>query len=174
MTMNHADAPREALDALEQVLRMQREGYDQLLEALQRKREMIRCARLERVGEIAQIELTMLERLHELDVRREAAIEAVCSGLGIQGEEATVSRIAGALDEEPAARLVALAEELRTSIERARKESSLIKTAGEALARHMAGVMQSVRGVLASAGIYGNQGRITTGIEQVSALDVSS
>ena len=163
-----------ALDALEQVLRVQREGYGRLLEALYRKREAIKCAELERVGEIAKVELTMLERLHELDVRREAAIEGICSIIGIEFEGVTVSAIAQAIDEQRGVRLLALADELRTSIERARSESSIIKTAGEALARHMAGVMQSVRGVLANAGIYGNQGRITTGIEQVSGLDVSS
>ena len=159
---------------LENVLRMQIEGYSRLLVALERKRDVIKSAQLERVGDIAQVELKILERLHELDQRREAVIAEILVALGLEGQDATVSRISSELDEDSAARLTALAVDLRDRIEQARKESSVIRTAGEALSRHMAGVMQSVRGVLASAGIYGNQGQITNGVEQVSSIDVSS
>ena len=173
MNQSNNDVSR-FLKELENVLRMQIDGYARLLVALDRKREVIKLAQLDRVGGIAEMELKILERLHELDQRREAVIVDVIRALGIEGQEASVSTICGSLSEEAAARLLALASELRQNIEQARKESSVVRSAGEALSKHMAGVMQSVRGVLASAGIYGNQGQLTGGVARASGLDVSS
>ena len=46
----------QALSSLEEVMRIQSEGYQRLMVALERKREAIRVAELERVPEIADVE----------------------------------------------------------------------------------------------------------------------
>ena len=171
--MNQSEVNR-LVSELEDVLRTQVDGYGRLLVALDRKREVIKLAELERVRGIAEIELKILERLNELDQRREFLMNDILSMLGLEGQDRTVSTISSRLNDEQAARLSALAAELKKRVEQAQKESSIVRSAGEALSKHMAGVMQSVRGVLASAGVYGNQGQLTTGAMSASGLDVSS
>lgn len=171
--MNQSEVNR-LVSELEDVLRTQVDGYGRLLVALDRKREVIKLAQLDRVRGVAEIELKILERLNELDQRREVLMNEILSMLGLDGQERTVSTISSRLDDEQAARLSVLAAELKKRVEQAQKESSIVRCAGEALSKHMAGVMQSVRGVLASAGVYGNQGQLTTGVMSASGLDVSS
>lgn len=163
-----------ALSNLEEVMRIQSEGYQRLMVALERKREAIRIAELERVPEIAEVEGKIVDRLAELDVQRGTQVAALAEALGIAAEGVTISLICKQLNQEDAARLAALAVQLRTRLEKTRKESSIIRAAGDALARHMAGVVQSVTGALSGTGIYGSRGQIATGVALARGLDVRS
>ena len=164
----------QALSNLEEVMRIQSEGYQRLLVALERKREAIRVAELERVPEIAEVEGKIVDRLAELDVQRGMQVAALAEVLGLSSEGVTISMICEELEEEDAARLAALAMQLRNRLEQTRKESSIIRAAGDALARHMAGVVQSVTGALSGTGIYGSRGQIATGVALARGLDVRS
>ena len=163
-----------AVSALEETLRTQADGYQRLLVALERKREAIKNAELDRVPGIAEVEREILNRLEQLDQRREERVAALAGLIGLPVKEISVSRICEELDAEAAARVSGLARILRERLERSRKESSVIRVAGEALARHMAGVVQSVTGALAGARIYGSRGKISNGVALVRGLDVSS
>lgn len=158
--------------ALEDILRAQSDTYGELIDAFALKREAIRTAKLDQVPSIAEHEARLIERLTTLDVQREEAAKAVSSELGI--ERADVSTICAALPKEDSIRLASLAATLREQIGIAKRESSIVRAAGEALSLHMAGVMQSVRGVLATAGVYGRAGTLRTGVASMSGLDVSS
>ncbi len=159
---------------LENILRMQVDGYGRLCSALERKRESIARAELDQVPEIAEVEQQIIDRISDLDARREAEITKVCAVLNLKRDGVLMSDIISAINEEDGVRLEALVTTLRKMIEKARTESSVIRIAGEALSRHMAGVVQSVRGVLAGARIYGSQGQITTGVATAGGLDMSS
>ena len=158
--------------SLEDIVRAQAETYGELVEAIALKREAIRTAKLDHVPAIAEHEATLIERLRELDINRMKEADKLCKKLGI--EDGTVSSIVEALPKEEGERLASLAAMLCDRIETAKRESSNVRAAGEALSMHMAGVMQSVRGVLATAGVYGRQGNLRTGVTTMSGLDVSS
>lgn len=158
--------------ALETVIRAQVELYAELIEAIGVKREAIRTARLDDVPSIADHESNIIERLRELDEQRTAEAKGLRSRLGI--EDNSIGAFAAALPKEEGDRLLSLAAVLRESIDNAKRESSIVRAAGETLSMHMAGVMQSVRGVLATAGVYGRQGSLRTGVATASGLDVSS
>ena len=172
--MSSNDQSTPSIVQLEQILRMQVEGYGRLCSALERKRQAIALAQLDRVPEIAEVEHEIINRLSDLDARREAEITKVCVALNLQRDGVLMSTIISAIDKEDGDRLETLVTTLREAIEKARTQSSVIRTAGEALSRHMAGVVQSVRGVLAGARIYGSQGQITTGVATAGGLDMSS
>ena len=163
-----------AVAALEETLRIQADGYQRLLLALERKREAIKNAHLDRVPEIADAEREILNRLEQLDQQREERVAALADQLELPVGDISVSGICERLDEDIATRITGLAAILRERLERSRKESSVIRVAGEALARHMAGVVQSVTGALAGAGIYGSRGTISNGVALARGLDVSS
>jgi hypothetical protein len=172
--MSTTNQSSPSIAQLEHILRTQVEGYGRLCSALDRKRAAIALAQLDRVPEIAQVEHQIIDRLSDLDARREAEITNVCVALNLEREGVLMSTIIAALTKEDGERLETLVATLREVIEKARTESSVIRTAGEALSRHMAGVVQSVRGVLAGAHIYGSRGQITTGVATAGGLDMSS
>ena len=174
MTMRNQRQVDAAVEALEEILRTQAEGYEQLLVALDRKREAIRLAQLDRVPGIAEIERQILERLQQLDAEREQRVAKAAETLGCSLERISVSTICRELEPDVANRVTGLAAVLRERLERSRKESSVIRAAGDALARHMAGVVQSVTGALSGARIYGSRGTLSNGVALVRGLDVSS
>ena len=163
-----------AVAALEEILRTQNEGYERLLVSLERKREAIKLAQLDRVPEISEVECRILERLQELDGVREERVATVAEALGLPLETISVSKICEAIEPDAAARISGRAAVLREQLEESRKKSSVIRVAGDALARHMAGVVQSVTGALSGARIYGSRGTLSNGVAIVRGLDVSS
>ena len=86
----------------------------------------------------------------------------------------SVSAIAAVLPIAAADRLEVRAAELRELVERSRREQSLLKSAGEALARHMAGIVQSVTGALSGTGVYGRRGRLREGAPLAAGIDLTS
>lgn len=158
--------------SLETIIRAQTELYAELVEAMGVKREAIRTARLDDVPAIAEHETNVIGQLRKLDEQRTNEAKRLSARLEIEG--GSISAIAAALPQEDGDRLLSLAAVLRESIDTAKRESSIVRAAGEALSMHMAGVMQSVRGVLATAGVYGRQGSLRTGVATASGLDVSS
>ncbi|MCP4833153.1 MAG: flagellar protein FlgN [Phycisphaera sp.] len=162
-----------ALRGLQEILDTQSEGYRRLLSTIERQREAVRTADLALVPEIAEVQRKIVERLAVLDGRREVAGRALATEMGIDPESG-VSAIAALLPIAAADRLEVRAAELRGLVEQARREQSLLKSAGEALAKHMAGIVQSVTGALSGTGVYGRRGRLREGAPLVAGLDLTS
>ena len=158
----------ELLKALQEVLDTQAEGYRRLLVSIERQREAIRVADLEAIPGISEVQGKIVERLRTLDQRREEAGRALAESMGID-PESSVSALAAAAD-----RLEARAAELRELLDRSRSEQSLLKSAGDALARHMAGIVQSVTGALSGTGVYGRRGRLRDGAALATGIDLTS
>ena len=162
-----------ALRSLQEILDTQSEGYRRLLATIERQRDAVRTADLAVVPEIAEVQRKIVGRLAVLDERREVAGRALATAMGID-PESSVSSIATHLPITAADRLEVRAAELRGLVEQARREQSLLKSAGEALAKHMAGIVQSVTGALSGTGVYGRRGRLREGAPLVAGLDLTS
>lgn len=162
-----------AARGLQEILDTQAEGYRRLLQSIDRQRDAIRAADLAAVPTIAGVQEKIIERLRALDERREAAGRSLATSLGLD-PESTISAIVAGLPEEIGARLEARAAELRDLVVRARREQSVVKAAGDALSRHMAGIVQSVAGALSGTGVYGRRGRLRDGVPVVAGLDLTS
>ena len=162
-----------ALRGLQDILDTQAEGYRRLLTTIDRQREAIRNADLSSVPEIAEVQRKIVGRLQALDEKREVAGRELATAMGIDPDSG-VSAIAAVLPTAAADRLEVRAAELRDLVERSRREQSLLKSAGEALARHMAGIVQSVTGALSGTGVYGRRGRLREGAPLVAGLDLTS
>ena len=163
----------ELLKALQEVLDTQAEGYRRLLVSIERQREAIRVADLEAIPGISEVQGKIVERLGTLDQRREEAGRALAESMGID-PESSVSALAAVLPIAAADRLEARAAELRELLDRSRSEQSLLKSAGDALARHMAGIVQSVTGALSGTGVYGRRGRLRDGASLATGIDLTS
>ena len=98
---------------------------------------------------------------------------AYTRALGLDPESA-LTAIVERLPEAEGTRLAARAAELRELVHRSRREQSVVKAAGDALSRHMAGIVQSVSGALSGTGVYGRRGRLRDGVPVVAGLDLTS
>ncbi|MDA0296407.1 MAG: flagellar protein FlgN [Planctomycetota bacterium] len=161
------------LRGLEETLSTQVEGYRRFLEAIARKRDAIRRADLARVPDIAAVEEKIIDRLHRLDLQREQQGRQLAASLGLDSESA-ISGIVDALGGERGTKLAVLAAQLRGLVDQAKKENSVVRSATESLARHMAGIVQSVTGALSGTGVYGRQGRLRDGTALASGLDLTT
>ena len=158
---------------LEATLATQTEGYRRFLETIARKRDAIRNAELARLPEIAAIEEQIVDRLERLDHRRTAEARRLAEALGID-PESTVSEVVAAVGEADGSKLAVLATQLRELVERTKREHSVVRAAADSLARHMAGIVQSVTGALSGTGVYGRQGRLRDGSSLAAGLDLTT
>ncbi|MHC4247068.1 MAG: flagellar protein FlgN, partial [Planctomycetota bacterium] len=132
---------------LEATLSTQIEGYRRFLETIGRKRDAIKNAQLDRVPEIAAIEEQIVHRLERLDRRRTTEARRLAEAVGVD-PDATISEVVAAIEETDGSKLAVLATQLRELVERAKREHSVVRAAADSLARHMAGIVQSVTGAL--------------------------
>ena len=173
MSRPNTDHVTVATRALQEILDTQAEGYRRLVQSIERQREAIRAADLAAVPAIAEVQEKIVERLRQLDERRETAGRALAQALGLDPESA-LTAIVERLPEAEGTRLAARAAELRELVHRSRREQSVVKAAGDALSRHMAGIVQSVSGALSGTGVYGRRGRLRDGVPVVAGLDLTS
>jgi hypothetical protein len=68
---------------------------------------------------------------------------------------------------------MAMADRLRSLIERVQREHRAIRSASETLGEHMRGLIQQVRGRLSCAGTYGRGGSVEAGGRVYSSVDVT-
>lgn len=173
MSRPNTDIVALAARTLQEILDTQAEGYRRLLQSIERQRDAIRAADLASVPTIAGVQEKIVQRLRQLDDRRETAGRALAQAIGID-VESTITDIVPHLPEADGARLQARAAELRDLVLRSRREQTVVKAAGDALARHMAGIVQSVTGALSGTGVYGRRGRLRDGVPVVAGLDLTT
>ncbi len=162
-----------AIADLQGILDTQAEGYRRLLVSIDRQRDAIRQADLAAVPTIAEVQQKIVDRLRTLDQRREVAGRELAIALGLD-PESTLRAMLESIPADVGDRLSVRAAELRDLVERARHEQSVVKTAGDALARHMAGLVQSVAGTLSGTGVYGRRGMLRDGAPVVAGIDVTT
>jgi hypothetical protein len=172
-------APTTSIDQrvarLEQILVAQIEGHRRLMPLLDRKRDALRLADIERLTAACVDEQHITHRLGELEKHRLTLVGEITAAVEPDATAPlTVSRIAEVAGEPAGTTLLASAARLRELVEEARRQSSVLRRAAETLGRHIAGVRQTVHSALSQARVYGRAGRITTGDVVHSALDIRS
>ncbi len=176
------DAPRQAdgrvanaLGRLEEILQEQLRAYGQLLDYLGRKREAVRTADMELMTAICEKENGIAQRLAELEKGRLSLVGVLTEALAPAAQAPlTMPRIAESIEEPARGRLLALAAQLRSAVQETRRASSVVRMAAEALARHMAGIRQTVQTVMSRAQVYGRRGQIAAGEQAQFCVDVKS
>ncbi|MHC4991077.1 MAG: flagellar protein FlgN [Planctomycetota bacterium] len=162
-----------SLDALEGLLREELDDHRSLLETLDRQREAIRVADASALGECAEKEQQILQLLRARERHRSRLVEQLRNELGGEAP-ATISSLADHAEEPLRTRLLSVAAELREAVARARRESSIVRAAAEALTRHLGGLLQSMQAAVGSAGVYGRRGRIDTASPLACSVDLRS
>ena len=115
-----------------------------------------------------------MRRLLRAVAARDAGVAPdLAEALGID-PESTVSEVVAAVGEADGSKLAVLATQLRELVERTKREHSVVRAAADSLARHMAGIVQSVTGALSGTGVYGRQGRLRDGSSLAAGLDLTT
>lgn len=162
-------------DALEKLMRALVDEHARLLQILHKKKEAVRHARIAAVTALCDEERRMLQRISEIERHRGELTRRAGAMLGVSaGEPVTISRIAEAIAEPESGKLKHTAAQLREAVLGVRHESSVVRAAAEALARHMSGIMQTVYSALSRAGVYGRKGHLAVGAQLESSVDVKS
>lgn len=169
-----ADLERFAA-ALERILCLQLEAQRRVTDFIARKQDAVRRAQIKTVAAICEQEQPVVRRLGELETQRKELIGQLTAALGnAAGGPLTVSQIAAAIGDPAGARLISLAHELKQMITTAQRSSSILRVAAEALARHMAGVMQVVGSAMSGAHVYGRKGQVALGAPVQFSIDLKS
>ena len=164
-----------AADELQEAMAAQLEDHQRLLRCIERKEAAIRSADIEAVTRICQEENGIAQRLGELEKQRLGLVGRITESLHPGAETPlTVSAIAEAIDDPARTRLLALGEQLRATVGQVRRASSVVRSAAEALSRHMTGIRQTVESALSRAGVYGKRGRIALGAQLQFSVDIKS
>ena len=173
-TTDRTDLRREVA-LLEENLRRQLESHRKLLTYIERTREAVRQADMQQIRSICEEQNTVAQYLGELEKVRLILVGRLTERLDPDAERpVSLSRIAAELDEPAGGRFAALAAQLKNTVEDVRKTSTVVRTATDALARHMSGLMQTVQSALGRATIYGRLGRLETGQQNQFCLDIKS
>ncbi|MHC4320223.1 MAG: flagellar export chaperone FlgN [Planctomycetota bacterium] len=147
-----AVVPDDEIALLERILRGQLDDHKRMLDCIERNREAVRNADMEAIKLVCQDQNSLAQHLAELEKVRLTAVGRLTESL--QPQAATplsVSQIAEAVGEPAGPRLTALADQLRATVQEVRRASTVVRTAADALARHMSGLMQTVHSALTRA-----------------------
>ena len=150
---------RRDIRLLEETLRRQLEAHKQLLACVERNREAVRQADMQQIRSVCEEQNTVAQGLAELEKVRLTLVGRLTERLEPDAQQpVSLGRIAAELDEPAGGRFQALAAQLKQTVEEVRKASAVVRTAADALARHMSGRMQTVQSVLARAPGAGARG----------------
>lgn len=166
---------RREVTLLEENLRRQIETHRKLLDCIGRTREAVRVADMRRIRSICEEQNAVAQELAELEKVRLMLVGRLTERLEPDAERpVSLSRIAAELDEPAGGRFRTLATQLRSTVDEVRKASAVVRTATDALSRHMSGLLQSVQSAIGHATVYGRRGRLETGEQNQFCVDIRS
>ncbi len=164
------------MQAMEKLLNAHIDEHEQLLACMEHKAQAIRYARIESVTELVKQEQAIVQRMNEIERHRLALARKMTRMIDPDASEALpLSEIAKAVENEVMCkRVLDLADTLRTLVDHVRRQSSILRNAAESLAKHMAGVMQTMQSALSRAGVYGQRGHVAVGTQLEFNIDIKS
>ena len=164
----------EGFRRLEELLDTQCGHYRKVKELVDSQREALRVADVSALASASNAERELLDAIGRLDSRRVELVDAIASELGLtQPVKPTLSDLlehSGPIR----SRLVRIADELRQLIAKTRSASGVVRTAAEALARHMQGIVQSVEIGIGRTGIYERSGRLVSALPRHTSINIRS
>ncbi|MHC4218133.1 MAG: flagellar export chaperone FlgN [Planctomycetota bacterium] len=165
----------DELTVLEQLLLRQLEDHKRMLVCLEQNREAVRRADMDAIKQVCQEQNSIAQRLAELEKSRLVVVGRMTQRLQPQAAAPlSMQQIAEAVGEPAGDRLAGLAGQLRASVEEVRKASAVVRKAGDALARHMSGLMQTVHSALTRARVYSRRGQLATSDQCRFSVDVTT
>jgi len=163
------------LAELEEILRAQVALHDRVEASLAARREAVRRARIDELAALCGQEQSLLGQLSALEKARLTVMARVAGAIGPPESGAlSIESVAEAAAPEQRERLLALRDDLRVRAARARRESTVVRAAMDALNRHMVGVLQTVRSALSGARVYERRGQVALGAQLDFSVDVRS
>jgi hypothetical protein len=130
---------------------------------------------MDAIKSVCQEQNRLAQQLAELEKSRLTVVGRLTESLHPQAAAPlSLNQIAEAAGEPAGDRLTALAGQLRAAVQEVKRASTVVRTAADALARHMSGLMQTVHSALTRARVYGRRGRLDTGAQSRFAIDVTS
>ncbi|MHC4910346.1 MAG: flagellar protein FlgN [Planctomycetota bacterium] len=175
MTMLGREDVARAFTALQKLLAAQLEVQQQLISALEEKREAVRTADIGALEAASLREDTLLRRLQDLEGKRRTLVGGLSQAVS-PGCEAplTLSELIALADEAVRGRLEELAAEMRATAASVRRQSAILRQASDALGRHLGGILQTMHSALSRAGVYGNRGTVAYSAPLDASLDLQS
>ncbi len=156
-------------------LREQHDLHQRMLAELQAKREALRTADMEGVFEISEREQRIVSRMAQLEQTRIGLISTIMPAHAKQSDpQPTVSELVPYLSVKARSEVEALQDSLRDRVRKVRELSAVIRSAGEMLHQHIAGVVQSMQRAFSDAGVYERRGVVATGQRLASTIDIRS
>jgi hypothetical protein len=167
--------PDNELIMLERILVRQLDGHKRMLGCIERNREAVRHADMDTIKRVCQEQNRLAQQLAELEKSRLTVVGRLTESLQPQAAAPlSLVQIAEAAGAPAGDRLTALAAQLRAAVQEVRQASTVVRTAADALARHMSGLMQTVHSALTRARVYSRRGRLATGTQSRFSIDVTS
>ncbi len=160
------------IEALEHVLRELLAEHRTLVELAQRHRDALRAANGAEVTAISLERDRVNARLVALNGERQSITAKLAAALGTPNPPVTVRTVIQSLAPDRSARLLGLADELRSAIEDSRREHSILRDATAAFAGHLGGVLSRAVEMCAPARTYTAAGRMAVTATLPGALDV--
>jgi hypothetical protein len=166
------------VQALERLLRAQLDGYTRLLVVIDRQREAIRTADPRGLDLAAREQETLVRTLSGIDGQRTQLLAALRRRVEARGatQAPTLTRMLDHPDvnDDQRQRVLALAADLRQRVQASQRSGGIVRDAANALARHMAGIQQTVHSALNRARLYERRGRLNLGSAVPATLDMKT
>lgn len=163
------------LDQLEEVMRGQIAGFEQLGERLTAKRQAIAAADLEAIARLCNDAHHISRSLAQLETCRLTLVGQLTEHVNPRAATPlTVSEMTTMVTTERGTRLRSLADALRHDLGRVRDISGVVRDAAESLAEHMAGLVQSLVAALSKTGVYCRRGEVATAQQERHAIDLKT
>jgi hypothetical protein len=133
-------------------------GQERLLAMALARREAMRTFDMARLETVAGQERVETVKMVELDKRRAALTGRLRAALG-GGTPATVSEVARRVEEPARSQLLALAAQLKETVEKVERNARINATVSETVVKGLAKVLKVVTGLAQHAGLYMRNGR---------------
>lgn len=164
---------RAQLTDLTKTLRELEDCYRSLLGTLRIRKEQVRRGELKVLHEGMEDERARLQKIAELDARRNQLVlellgmsEGETAGTLVSLEAVMPLAVGDAAEELSLARSA-----LRTMLEAVQAEYAVLQQVGEALFTHVTSVIQRLRSLGTNAAVYGRNGRVNDRRSIVSGVD---
>ena len=156
---------------LEAVLRGLLKEHESLLKLASRHRGALRQADAGSISQIAADRQAVIARIASLDAERAEIVGDLAKTLGLHGAGVTVRALIAEIGGQTAMQLGALAEKLRSVIERARTEQAALRDATATVAGHLGGVLSQVVRTCSVGQTYTARGKMETGAAMPASID---
>ena len=163
------------LHRLEDTLNQSVERQAQLAALLERKREALRQGAVDEMSALCRLENAAVQTISELEKRRLQLVADLTLALQPGAAEPMKMRdLAERLPEPHRGRLLLTRQKLVDAITAVQKQTSVARRAGEALVKHVNGLIHTI-GVASQGGAsYGQTGRVSTKPAPMSSLNLTA